>query len=295
VASPAAEIVVSERIVRSLLAEQHPDLATLSLVQVDEGWDNTLWRLGDDLVVRLPRRELAAQLTINEQRWLPELAPRLPLPIPSPVRLGRPSECYPWHWSVVPWLAGIPGDRAAIADPHDAAVRLGRFLRALHQGAPPEAPQNPFRGVPLIARAATVEERLANLASEVDVTSTRRVWDEALRVEPYRGTPVWIHGDLHPANVLVAGGTLAAVIDFGDLCAGDPATDLAGAWMLLPLPAFGAFSSAYGRVDADLVRRSQGWAVALALMLLDIGLEGRPTYERVARSTLARVIVEARQ
>src|ERR1700732_1586452 len=121
--------------VRSLLAQQHADLATLSLVQVDEGWDNTLWRLGDDLVVRLPRRELAAQLTINEQRWLPELALLLPLPIPSPVRLGRPSGCYPWHWSVVPWLGGVPGDGAAIADPHDAAVRLGRFLRALHQEA----------------------------------------------------------------------------------------------------------------------------------------------------------------
>jgi len=290
--------VVSESIVRSLLAEQHPDLAALSLVQVDEGWDNTLWRLGDDLVVRLPRRELAAQLTMNEQRWLPVLAPLLPLPIPSPVRLGRPSERYPWHWSVVRWLGGVPADRAAIADPHDAAVRLGRFLRALHGGAPRDAPQNPFRGVPLIARAATVEERLANPALGIDVPSIRRVWDAALGAEPHIGTPVWIHGDLHPANVLVAGGTLAAVIDFGDLCAGDPATDLAGAWMLLPRRAFGAFSSSYGGaeggVDADLARRSQGWALLFALMLLEIGLDGRPTYERVARSTLARVVVEAR-
>lgn len=287
---PAAEVDVDEGLVRSLLAAQHPDLAALPLVEVDAGWDNTLWRLGDELLVRLPRRSMAAALTRHEQRWLPELAPRLPLPVPAPVRVGRPSDDYPWCWSVVPWLHGSPGDRTAVTDPVDAAGRLGRFLRSLHHDAPPDAPQNPYRGVPLSQRAGRFNERLATLATEIDAEATLAVWDRALAAEPWTGPPTWVHGDLHPGNALVAEGTLAAVVDFGDLCAGDPATDLAGAWMLLPAPAWRTFAAAYGGIDADLESRSLGWAALFALMLLGIGLDDRPSYEAVARSTLARVL-----
>jgi aminoglycoside phosphotransferase (APT) family kinase protein len=245
--SPAAEIDVDAPLVRSLLAEQHPDLADLPLARLDAGWDNTLWRLGDELLVRLPRRLLSAPLTMYEQRWLPELARRLPLPIPAPVRVGRPSADYPWSWSVVPWLGGGPGDRTAITEPADAAGRLGRFLRALHHQAPSDAPQNPFRGVPLRHRAATFEERLAQLAGEIEVEATQRVWDQAVTADRWAGPPMWLHGDLHPANTLIADGTLGAVIDFGDICAGDPATDLAGSWMLLPASAMPLFAAAYPR------------------------------------------------
>jgi aminoglycoside phosphotransferase (APT) family kinase protein len=184
----------------------------------------------------------------------------------------------------------VPGDRATVRDPADAAARLGRFLRALHHDAPAEAPYNPYRGVALAARAPTVEELLARLATEIDAHAVLRVWDHALAADPWAAPPVWVHGDLHPANTLVADGTLSAVIDFGDLCAGDPATDLAGAWMLLPGSASAAFRSAYGGTDEQLHRRSRGWAVLFALVLLDIGLEDRPTYARVARSTLARIL-----
>lgn len=280
---------MTETLVRSLLREQHPDLAEDLLVQVDAGWDNTLWRLGDELLVRLPRRALAAPLTINEQRWLPELAPHLPLPISAPVRFGRPSGAYPWCWSVLPWLDGVPGDRGEITDPNAAAVMLGRFLKALHRAAPLDAPQNPYRGVPLSSRAETFDERLAKLANEIDVETTVELWQQALTAEPWNGPPVWVHGDLHPGNTLVARGTLAAVIDFGDLCAGDPATDIAAAWMLLPTSAIEGFRTAYGGLDADLERRSVGWAVLFALLLLEVGLEDRPTYERVGRSTLTRL------
>jgi aminoglycoside phosphotransferase (APT) family kinase protein len=252
------------------------------------GWDNTPWRLGDDFLVRLPRRELAAGLALHEQRWLPELAPRLPLPIPEPVRVGRPGGRYPWPWSVVPLLAGSPGDQTPVTDPHDTAVRLGRFLRALHQEAPSDAPDNPYRSGTFASRT-DVDNRIATLASEIDVDATRRTWDRAVTAGPWTGPPVWLHGDLHPANTLVAGGTLAAVIDFGDLCGGDPATDLAGAWMLLPTAVMGIFNRAYGGVDADLERRSLGWAVIFGLILLEIGLRDRPTYEVVGRSTLDRV------
>lgn len=253
------------------------------------GWDNTLWRLGDGLLVRLPRREVAAGLALNEQRWLPELAPRLPLPVPEPVRTGRPGDRYPWPWSVVALLPGSPGDRTPVTDPMDTAVRLGRFLRALHQVAPPDAPDNPYRGVAVTSRT-DIDDRIATLAAEIDVDATHRIWDQALGADPWTGPPVWLHGDLHPANTLVTGGTLTAVIDFGDLCAGDPATDLAGAWMMLPTAVMGDFNGAYGGVDADLERRSLGWALIFGLILLEIGLRDRPTYERVGRTTLDRVI-----
>lgn len=297
--NPAAEVDIVEPMVRSLLVEQHPDLAGLPLRELSAGWDNVLWRLGHDLLVRLPRRQASAHLTLNEQRWLPFLSQSLPLPIPSPVRVGVPSDEYPWPWSVVPWLDGRPGDRAEITRPDDAAGRLGGFFRALHREAPPDAPRNPFRGVPLSERTDTFEARLTSLGGKVDPEAARSVWDRAVTAEPWSGPPVWLHGDAHPANILVAGGTVSAVIDFGDVCAGDPATDLAAAWMLLPSLALPAFFNAYGARDADLTRRGLGWAVLFGLMLLEIGIDrspgnGHPTYEPIARATLARALARPR-
>ncbi|MDQ1465634.1 MAG: hypothetical protein QOH10_49, partial [Actinomycetota bacterium] len=147
--TPAAEVAIDDGLVRRLLTEQLPDLRGLPLVRLAEGWDNVIFRLGDELTVRLPRRRLAAELVEHEQRWLPELAPKLPLAIPAPVGIGRPGPGYPWAWSVCPWLPGAVAQQVAPDDPFDAATRLGRFLAALHEPAPPDAPANPFRGVPL--------------------------------------------------------------------------------------------------------------------------------------------------
>jgi aminoglycoside phosphotransferase (APT) family kinase protein len=295
--SPVAEVEVTETMVRSLLIEQHPDLAGMPLRELDAGWDNTLWRLGDELLVRLPRRLVAAPLTVNEQRWLPELAPRLPLPVPAPVRIGQPSGAYPWRWSVVPWFPGVPGDLALITDADDAARRLGRFLRALHQPVPPGAPRNPVRGGPLRERVPAFHDRRAELTAmkragtetEVDLEVIQAVWDRALGAAPWAGPPLWLHGDLHPANVLIAGGTLAAVIDFGDMCGGDPATDVAAAWMLLPTSSMAAFAGAYGQMDDALGWRALGWATHFGLMLLAVGHDNRPSYRTVGRATLRRV------
>jgi aminoglycoside phosphotransferase (APT) family kinase protein len=287
---PEGDISVDRELVQALLSEQHPDLAGLPLAHLDAGWDNVSWRLGPDLVVRLPRRSLAVPLIESEQRWLPELAPRLPLPVPAPVRVGRPSAAYPWPWSVVPWLEGEPGDRAPLTDPADAGRRLAAFLDALHQDAPAGAPHNPWRAVPLAVRTDAFVARVEELAGQVDAARLRGIWDAALSAPAYPGPPRWVHGDLHPANFLVSGGTIAAVIDFGDLSAGDPATDLAGAWMLLPDGAREEFWSGYPRRDDGLVARSVGWALLFGLMHLAIGLGGRPTYERAARLTLDRVL-----
>lgn len=281
-------------LVGDLLREQHPDLAGLPLEAMPSGWDNVLWRLGDDLVVRLPRRSTSVRLTLHEQRWLPELAPRLPLPVPLPLRVGVPSPRYPWPWSIVPWLEGVAGDKAAFTDPADAGRRLGAFLRRLHHPAPNGAPRNPYRGVPLAERAGKFEASVAELGPGIDTVSVRRVWDAALAATPFADPPVWLHGDLHPANVVVRDGTLAAVVDFGDVCAGDPATDVAAAWVLVPDEGRPAFFDAYGPVSADLHDRARGWAALFALMLVSIGNDprpdsGRPTYAAAGHAALQRL------
>lgn len=282
----AGGVEIDEALVRALLHEQHPDLSGLTLVRQADGWDNRLWRLGDELLVRLPHRPLAASLVVHEQRWLPELAPRLPLPVPVPVRTGVPGSGFPWPWSVVPWFVGEPAT-VGRANPRAVARQLGRFLRALHVEAPAEAPYNSYRSVPLALRAAGLEARLVRVG-------WRRVWDDALAAAPHGGPPVWVHGDLHPANVLVAEGNLAAVIDFGDVCAGDPAVDLAAIWMLLPPSAHAHFRVAYGPIDDHLRRRARGWAVVFGTMLMAVGSDprpagGRPLYVSTGRRTLARL------
>jgi aminoglycoside phosphotransferase (APT) family kinase protein len=295
VVSPEADLEVDEHLVRSMLAEQHPDLAGLSILRLDAGWDNTLWRVGDELLARLPRRTVAAGLTTNEQRWLPTVGPLLPLPVPVPIRVGRPALGYPWSWSILPWLDGTPGDRTAMISADGVAKQLGSFLRALHRPAPSDAPGNPYRGVPLVERRSAFEERLSELDPEIDAASVRLVWERACDAPPWAGRPTWLHGDLHPANILFADGVISAVVDFGDICAGDPATDIAAAWMLLPASAMQDFSQSYGDIDADLEARTLGWAVLFGLMLLAIGLDDKPTYEPIGRRTLNQVISHGRQ
>lgn len=290
---PAPEVPIDEGLVRRLLEEQHPDLSGLALHKPDAGWDNVMWRLGPDLAVRMPRREAAARLIAHELRWLPELAPLLPLEVPVPLRRGRPAGGYPWNWAVVPWIEGRPADRAPPTDGVRTAERLGAFLRAMHRPAPPTAPDNPFRSGPLGTRTAAFEERLERLTGLVDAAYLRRIWDDALEAPPHPGPPSWAHGDLHPANLLVRRSTVSAVIDFGDLCAGDPAVDVGAAWMSLPGEGMEWFWGSYGGRDDALERRGRGWAVLFSLMLLEIGLEGRPTYAEVGRASLERLTAPA--
>lgn len=277
---------VDEDLVRRLLADQQPDLADLSLHLCDAGWDNVMWRLGDDLAVRMPRRQVAAPLIEHEQRWLPELAPRLPLAVPVPLRTGRPSGDYPFYWSVVPWIEGCAGDRERATNSRTTGERLGAFLAAMHQPAPADAPHNPYRSGPVGSRTDTFEERVAKLADHVDPPALRRIWERALASPLHSGPQLWAHGDLHPANTLLRDGAVVAVIDFGDLCAADPAVDLGAALMSLDEDGAEQLWMSYGRRDTPLESRAGGWAVLFSLMLLEIGLEGRPTYADVGRSTL---------
>lgn len=269
---PAADVEISADLVRRLLASQHPDLASLPVEFLANGWDNALFRLGTELAVRMPRRQLGATIIEHEQRWLPSLAPLLPLPISYPERTGHSALGYPYSWSVVPYIPGTP---AADAEPEDldsgaVAVALGGFLGTLHAPAPPDAPANPFRGVPLVVRAQNFATNLELLDGVVDRDLVLRLWESALATPGYDGPPRWLHGDLHPLNILVTGGRISGVIDFGDITSGDPATDLAVAWMLLPAARHGAFRTAYeaaGGLAGDAVwRRARGWALNFALI-----------------------------
>jgi aminoglycoside phosphotransferase (APT) family kinase protein len=257
------------------------------------GWDNELYRVGDGLVARLPRRALGAQIITNEQRWLPGLAPRLPLPIPCPERTGVPACGYPYSWSVVPYLPGVPAAQASSLDPAAAAAAVGGFLGALHVPAPADAPANPFRGVPLTARASTFAANLALIGGQVDRDAVLRAWVAALTAPGYDGPPVWLHGDLHPANILVNDGQVSGVIDFGDITAGDPASDLSVAWMLLPPGFHAGFWSAYqaagGRAGDAVRARARGWALNLAVVFLAHS-EDNPVIRQVGRRTLSTVL-----
>ncbi|MEU7385142.1 aminoglycoside phosphotransferase family protein [Streptomyces tanashiensis] len=286
-----------EAFVRALLHEQHPDLAVLPLRRVPGGWDNQMWRLGDELAVRMPRTERAPGLLRKEHRWLPALAPLLPLPVPVPVRTGEPSARFPGTWTVARWVPGEPGDATPVTRGGHAAVALAGFLRALHREAPGEAPANPDRGVPLEGFVAGFEEGFPLLADHADPADVRRVWEDALAAPGPQGPPVWLHGDLHPANVVVADGTLSGVLDFGELCAGDPATDLSAAWLLLPEGAAEPFLDAYGKGDEATVRRARGWALLRAAGLIAIGRAGerglpggKPTWGPAGRAALTRVL-----
>ena len=288
---PAAEVAIDEPLVRTLLADQHPDLAGLPLTDPVFGWDNVMFRLGNGLMVRLPRRAQSAVLVEHEQRWLPRLAASLPLPVPAPVRVGRAALGYPWSWSVCPWLPGEPASTCPSVDPVDAAVALGGFLAALHREAPADAPTNRLRGVPLSMRSELFFTAVGRLDSPEARSRATSLWHQIVATPPWTGPQVWLHGDLHPSNVLVRDGRIAAVIDFGDITSGDPATDLAVAWMMLPTGVRDTLRAAAGPVDDDTWRRARGWALALAVAILSRSGDNRVMHQ-VATRTLDAVLEE---
>lgn len=288
--TPDAELLIDADLVRGLLKAQHPDLADLTLEPLASGWDNQMYRLGDRLTVRLPRRRVAVECLVNEQTWLGTLAPHLPLPIPAPIRVGTPGETYPWPWSVLAWFEGGPVDLNPL-DQDQGAV-LGDFLSALHrQALPANAPTNPVRGVPLAEREPIVAARIAKLQNLGNYISDEvtRAWAQALAA-PTDMAATWLHGDLHARNALTHNGKFSAIIDWGDTCGGDPATDLASLWTLLPSAASRADArAAYGGVSAATWARAKGWAISFAVTLIEAGLVNDPRMTEIGVRTLARV------
>jgi aminoglycoside phosphotransferase (APT) family kinase protein len=291
--TPASDFQIGASLVRALLEQQHPDLAHLPIQTLDGGWDNTMFRLGEQYCVRLPRREAAAALIENEQVWLPRLARQLSLPIPSPCRFGKPALGYPWKWSVLPWLPGTPADLAEPAATQ--AVVLAKFLRSLHTPAPSDAPPNAVRGVPLWRRAAVMEERMRRLAVKTDLITkpVKQTWEIALQA-PCAESSKWLHGDLHARNALVENGAITGIIDWGDITSGDVATDLAAIWMLFSKqPARQKALSEYADISEATLRRAKGWTVLFGVVLLDTGLIDHPRHARMGEQILRRVTADS--
>lgn len=286
--TPAADLPVDAALVRRLLAEQAPDLSDRRLRLVANGWDNAVLRLGDDLAVRVPRRLAAAELIRHEQLTLPEVAARVPVAVPAPVRIGLPSAAFPWHWSVVPWFDGRTVAVAGLRSDRRLAGTLGRFLTALHR--PTTSPSwNPVRGVPLRDRAEAVAERLdSGSVPRADEVAAR--WADAIAAPGWDGPPMLLHGDLHPANLIERDGRLVAVVDFGDTTAGDPATDLATAWLTFDAGARAVLRELLEPDDATW-RRARGWAIGLATAMVTTAEPGSPIHT-IGSDAIEQVLAE---
>jgi aminoglycoside phosphotransferase (APT) family kinase protein len=288
---PAAEVEIDAAAVHALLHDQHPDLATLPLRHVDSGWDNVMFRLGDELALRFPRRKVAAALIEHEQTWLPAVARSLPLPVPVPLRVGQPGRGYPWRWSVLPWLAETTADECQPRS--DQAGVFGDFLAALHRPAPPDAPRNPYRGVALNSRMdETMAGRMRAVATNTSLLTPRvmEIWNDALAT-PIDVADTWIHGDPHPGNVLVHDGRITGVIDWGDMAAGDRATDLASIWMTFEDVEARRVAMAHcGPVSDATWMRARGWAVYYGITFAAAALANEPRYTGLGERICGRVV-----
>jgi aminoglycoside phosphotransferase (APT) family kinase protein len=289
----ADEVETDVALVRRLLALQFPHWADLAIDPVaSSGTDHDIYRLGDHLAARLPRIGWATGQAAKEAEWLPRLAPHLPLAVPVPVAIGDPAEGYPFTWSVYEWLPGEDADRT-IDDLTRAAVDLAAFVNALRQidatGAHPRPPGG--RGGSLAELDEQVRRSIAQLGDRIDGDAALRSWDESLDAPGWDGEEVWVHGDLLPGNLLVVGGRLSAVIDFGGLNIGDPACDLQPAWNVFAGDSRSRYRAEL-QVDEASWLRGRGWALYQAVSALPYYWDTNPGMIRQASHALTQVLAE---
>ena len=281
------ELAIDGRLVRNLVARQFPAWASLPLAPVPSaGTDNALFRLGDELVVRLPRIDWAVGDIQKERIWLPELAPHLPLEIPEPIALGEATSEYPWPWAVYRWIPGVNRSLGQLADPHQAASDLAGFIASLQQIPVPEgARPTSSRGGPLAARDGETRAALACCQDLVDVEAAAVAWERALRAPGWAEAPVWLHGDLQAGNLLFRDGRLRSVIDFGCLGIGDPAVDVMAAWLYLDPDTRRPFRRVLD-VDAATWERARGWALSVGLIAFPYYRESNSILAGIAQRTI---------
>lgn len=291
----ADEVDTDISLVGRLLAAQFPHWADLPIEPVrSAGTDNAIYRLGDDMAVRLPRIHWATGQPDKEHQWLPKLAPLLPLAIPVPLAKGTPAEGYPWHWSVCRWLEGETATLERITDLRQAATDLAQFVAALQRVDPTDGPRagdHNLRGVPLALRDRPTRAAIAALHGVIDADAVTTAWEAALQAPEWDRAPVWFHGDLLPGNLLVEGGRLSAVIDFGGLGVGDPACDLMIAWGLFSGESRDVFRSAVAVDDATWAR-GRGHALSQALIFIPYYSDTNPVGVGIARRAIQEVLAD---
>ena len=291
------EVDIDVALVRRLVETQFPQWADLPIAPVlPMGTDNALFRVGDEMVARLPRREQATAALEKEREWLRQLAPALPVPIPLPLGDGEPAEGYPFPWSIYRWIEGEPATLANIDDAERFASDLAEFVAALEaidaSGGPVPGEHNFFRGVALRERDAAARAAISALGSSIDGDAAIAAWDAALAAPEWARAPVWIHGDLDVRNLLVANGRLSGVIDFGGLGVGDPACDVMVVWKVLTPQTRAVFRAVLGVDDATWAR-SRGWALSQAVIALSYyRVSTNATLVREAERWLAAVLEE---
>ncbi|HSK23695.1 MAG TPA: aminoglycoside phosphotransferase family protein [Egicoccus sp.] len=297
------EVPISEELVRRLLHDQHPDLSgrTLRLAH-EQGTDNVVFRLGDDLSVRLPRKASAVPGLLVELAWVPRLAPGLPLPVPIPIARGEPTTGYPFPWAICRWVPGQPPQDVDDLDPVDTSVRLGRFVHALHHfdttGGPLAGADTQragaLRAYDQVTRAALAEVTALMTAGRVDPTlfdpaAALDLWEAAVQAPVWGGAGVWLHRDLYAGNLLARDGQLTGVVDFGGLVVGDPAGNVMAAWHVLPPPHRRPFLDI---VDADEATqlRARGWVLSQGLLALPYYLDNHPGMVRMAQRAITAAL-----
>lgn len=288
---PDAEIDVP--LVRRLIATQFPWWADLPITKVSSaGTDNAIYRLGDEMAVRLPRRPWVAANVTKEQRWLPRLAPLLPLAVPVPLALGTPGEGFPFPWLVCQWLDGRNAADEPDIDLPDAAVQLGRFVAALERidttGGPPS-----FRGGPVSTLDDRVRGEIRDLGADgaINPDLATAVWETALAAPPWDRDPVWVHADISPLNLLARHRRLTAVIDFGAVGLGDPAIDMLPAWAWLTAQTRGLFR-AEAKADDATWARGRGWGLGLGLGGAHFYQASNPALAAIGRHAIAEVTAD---
>lgn len=290
----ADEVDTHVSLVRQLLAAQFPEWTELALKPViSAGTSNALYRLGSDMVVRLPRIPKASLQVQKEQQWLPKLAPHLPLAIPTPLAMGIPGEGYPWHWSVYRWLEGENKSIESLDDPQQAAIDLAQFITALHNidptGGPLPGEHNATRGLPLAMRDDHTRNLIDQLKDTFDADIMTKVWEAAVHATVWDKPSVWIHGDLMPGNILAINGKLSAIIDFGLLGTGDPASDVMTAWIFLSSKTRSIFHETLQADDATWLR-ARGWALWAGLVAYPYYKHTNPVLAAIAKRAINETV-----
>ncbi len=286
------EIYIDATLVRLLLAEQFPHLAQYSLTAVrSTGTVNAIYRLGDELCVRLPRLEAWVESIDNEWNWLPKLAPHISLHIPQPIARGKPAGGYPCSWALYRWIEGLPYQDDLIRGEHQAAQALAGFILELRSADSQGAPRAGRR--PLAELDAATRSAIQSSRGIIDSDAASAAWARCLEASLWDGKPVWIHADLLKSNLLVQDGRLCAVIDFGEAGAGDPAADVVPAWSVFSKAGREIFRQALG-VDDATWSRGRAYALHQALLIIPYYPKTNPEFVAMAKRTVEEILTELR-